>query len=48
VTVIVAIYPKGQLISEQPCGVLNVPKKQQNCCKDLDQIRKIETHYHAN
>ena len=26
---------KGQIISEQNCGVVNFPKKQQNYCKDF-------------
>ena len=26
---------KGQIISEQNCGVLNFPKKQQKYCKDF-------------
>ena len=26
---------KGQIISEQRCGVLNFPKKQLNYCKDF-------------
>jgi hypothetical protein len=28
-------FSKGQIISEQNCGVLNFPKKQQNYCKDI-------------
>ena len=26
---------KGQIISEQNCGVLDFPKKEQNYCKDF-------------
>ena len=49
-----AAATKGQIISEQHCGVLNFPKKQQNYCKDfcsapkMGQIRKIKAYYHAN
>ena len=30
-----ASYYKGQIISEQNCGVLHFPKKQRNYCKDF-------------
>jgi hypothetical protein len=45
---------KGQIISEQNCGVLNFPKMQQNIARisalatKMGQIRKIKAHYHAN
>jgi hypothetical protein len=45
---------KGQIISEQKCGVLNFPKMQRNIARisalatKMGQIRKIEAHYHAN
>ena len=34
-------YPhvKGAIISEQNCGVLNFPKKQQNYCKPLEWVK---------
>ena len=37
---------KGQIISEQNCGVLNFPKK--DFCPAMGQIRKMKAHYHAN
>ena len=30
----VPVLTKGQIISEQNCGVLNFPKKQRNYCKN--------------
>ena len=45
---------KGQIISEQNCGVLNFPKMQRNIARisalatKMVQIRKIKAHYHAN
>ena len=38
---------KGQVISEQNCGVLNFPKKQQNStlASKMRQIKKINAHY---
>ena len=46
--------PKGQIISEQNCGVLNIPKIQRNNARisalatKMGHIRKIKAHYHAN
>ena len=44
---------KGQIISEQNCGVLNFPKKQlivriSALATKMGQIRKKNAHYHAN
>ena len=45
---------KGQIISEQNCGVLNFPKMQRNIARisalatKMGQIRKIKAYYHAN
>ena len=42
---------KGQIISEQNCGVLNFPKMQRNIARisalatKMVQIRKIKGHY---
>mgnify|MGYP006888878399 CR=1 FL=1 len=46
--------PKGQLISEQICGVLNFPKMQRNIARisalvsKMGQIKKEKAHYHPN
>ena len=45
---------KGQLISEQICGVLNFPKMQHNIARisalatKMGQIKKVNAHYHPN
>ena len=45
---------KGQIISEQNCGVLNFPKMKQNIAMisalatKMGQIRKIKAHFHAD
>ena len=45
---------KGQLISEQNCGVLNFLEMQRNITRisalatKMGPIRKIKAHYHAN
>ena len=31
----IILVVKGQIISEQNCGVLNFPKEQRNYCKDF-------------
>ena len=43
-------FIKGQLISEQICGVLNFPKivRISALASKMGQIRKIKSHYHPN
>ena len=45
---------KGQIISEQICGVLDVPKMQQNIARisallsKMGEIKKVKAHHHVN
>ena len=47
-------YIKGQLISEQICGVLNFPKCNKIIARisalasKMGQIKKVKAHYHPN
>jgi hypothetical protein len=47
---VVGKLSKGQLISEQICGVLNFPKMQQNIARistlasKMGQIKKVKAH----
>ena len=47
-------FTKGQIISEQNCGVLNFPNIQLNIARisalatKMGQMGKIKAHYHAN